>query len=141
MSARFRKTRRYKKVVCCVLNLCTRFFHQTVHVDQTVHSLCARFRKKRRYTKVVCCVLNLCTRFFHQTVHVDQTVHSMCARFRKKRRYTKIVCCVLMILPTPVLALQLCENALKMNCQCYERHIPQEEALCESPLLRAELVH
>ena len=40
----------------------------------------------------------------------------MCARFRKKRRYTKVVCCLVMILPTPVLALQLCENALKMNC-------------------------
>ena len=65
----------------------------------------------------------------------------MCARFRKKRRYTKVVCSVLMILPTPVLALQLCENALKMNCRCYERHIPQDEALYKSRLLRAELVH
>ena len=83
----------------------------------------AKFRKTRRYMKVVCCVLNLCTRFCHQTVHVDQTVHSMCTRFRKKRCYTKVVCCVLMILPTPVLALQLCENALKMNCQCCERQI------------------
>ena len=94
-----------------------------------------------RYTKVVCCMLNLCTRFCHQTVHVDQTVHSMCARFRKKRRYTKVVCSVLMILPTPVLAMQLCENALKMNCPCCERQIPQDEALYESRLLRAELVH
>ena len=101
----------------------------------------ARFRKTRRYTKVVCYVPTLCTRFFHQTVHVDQTVHSMCARFRKKRRYTKVVCCLLMILPTPVLALQLCENALKTNCQCCECQIPQDEALYESRLLRAELVH
>ena len=65
----------------------------------------------------------------------------MCARFCKKRRYTKSVCCVLMILPKPVLALQLCQNALKMNCQCCERHIPQDEALYESRLFRAELVH
>ena len=65
----------------------------------------------------------------------------MCAGFRKKRRYTKVVCCVLMILPTPVLAMHLCENALKMNCQCYERQIPQDNALYESRLLHAELVH
>ena len=65
----------------------------------------------------------------------------MCAGFRKKRRYTKVVCGVLMILPTPVLALQLCENALKMSCQCCERQIPQDEALYKSCLLRAELVH
>ena len=65
----------------------------------------------------------------------------MCARFRKKRRYTNVVCCVLMILPTPDLALKLCENALKMTCQCYERQIPQDEALYENRLLRAELVH
>ena len=63
LSARFRKTRRYTKVVCCVLNLCTRLFLQTVHGDQTVHALSARFRKTRRYTKVVRCVLKLCTRF------------------------------------------------------------------------------
>ena len=54
---RFRKTRRYTKVVCCVLNLCTRFFHQAGHGHQTVHAMTARFRKTRRYTKVVCCVL------------------------------------------------------------------------------------
>ena len=101
----------------------------------------ARFRETRRYTKVVCCVPNLCTRVRHQTVHVDQTVHSMCARFRKKRRYTKVVCSVLMILPTPVLAMQLCENALKMTGPCCERQIPRDEALYESRLLRAELVH
>ena len=65
----------------------------------------------------------------------------MCARFREKRRYRKVVCCVLMILPTPVWALQLCENALKMNCPCCERQIQQDEALLESRLLRAELVH
>ena len=76
----------------------------------------ARIRQTRRYRKVVCGVLNLCTRFCHQSVHVDQAIHSMCAGFRKKRRYTKVVCCVVMILPTPVLAMQLCENALEMNC-------------------------
>ena len=65
----------------------------------------------------------------------------MCARFRKKRRYTKVIFCVLMILPTPVLALQLCANALKMNCQYCERQIPQDEALYENRLLRAEHVH
>ena len=53
----------------------------------------------------------------------------MCATFRKKRRYTKVVCSVLMILPTPVLAMQLCENALKINGQRCERQIPQDEAL------------
>ena len=53
----FCKTRRYTKVICCVLKLCTRFFHQTVHGDQTVQVVSARFRKTRRYTKVVCCVL------------------------------------------------------------------------------------
>ena len=89
----------------------------------------ATFRKTRRYTKVVCCVLNLCTRFCHQTVHVDQTVHSMCATFRKKRRYTKVVCCVLRIHSHILWALQLCENALKMNCPCCDRQIPQDEAL------------
>ena len=65
----------------------------------------------------------------------------MCTRFRKKRRYTKVVFCLVMILPTPVLALQLCENALKMNCRCRERQIPQDKALYESRLLRAQLVH
>ena len=69
MSARFRKKRRYTKVVCCVLNLCTRFFHRKVEGDQILHAMSARFRKTRRYTKVVCCVLNLCTRFFHRKVH------------------------------------------------------------------------
>ena len=43
-------------MVCCVLNLCTRFFHQTVHSDKTVPAVSARFRKTRRYTKVVYCV-------------------------------------------------------------------------------------
>ena len=97
MSATFRKTMRYKKVVCCVLNLCSRFFHQTVRGDQTVHAVSARFRKTRRCTKVVCCVLSWCTRFIHQTVRGDQTVHAVSARFRRTRRYTKVVCCVLMI--------------------------------------------
>ena len=46
MSARFRKTRRYTKVVCCVLNLCTRFFHRKVQGDQIFHAMSARFRKK-----------------------------------------------------------------------------------------------
>ena len=95
MSARFRKTRRYTKVVCCVLNLCTRFFHRKVQGDQILHAMSARFRKTRRYTKVVCCVLNLCTRFFHRKVQGDQILHAMSARFRKTRRYTKVVCCVL----------------------------------------------
>ena len=95
LSGRFRKTRRYTKVVCCVLNLCTRFFHQKVQGDQTVHAVSARFRKTRRYTKVVCCVLDLCTRFFHPKVRGNQTVHAVSARFRKTRRYTKVVCCVL----------------------------------------------
>ena len=95
MSARFRKTRRYTKVVCCVLNLCTRFFHRKVRGDETVHVVSARFRKTRRYTKVVRCVLNLCTRFFHRKVRGDQTVHAVSATFRKTRRYTKVVCCVL----------------------------------------------
>ena len=53
----------------------------------------------------------------------------MCARFRKKRRYTKVVCCVLMIHSHTLWALQLCENALKMNCPCCERQVPQDEAL------------
>ena len=65
----------------------------------------------------------------------------MCARFRKKRRRTKVVCSVLMILPTPVLAMQVRENAMKMNCPCCERHNPQDEALYEDRLLRGELVH
>ena len=150
MSARFRKTRRYTKVVCCVLKLCTRFFHQAVHGHQTVHAVSARhghqtvhavsarFRKTRRYTKVVCCVLKLCTRFFYQAVHGHQTVHAVSARFRKTRRYTKVVCCVLMI---PVLDVQLLENALKMKCPCCERQIPQDEALYKSGLLRAEILH
>ena len=83
MSAGFRKTRRHTKVVCCVLNLCTRFFHQKVRGDQPVHAVSARFRKTRRYTKVVCCVLNLCTRFIHQKVRGDQPVHAVSARFHK----------------------------------------------------------
>ena len=95
VSARFRKTRGYTKVVCFVLNLCTRFFHRKVRGDQILHAVSARFRKTRRYTKVVCCVLNLCTRFFHQKVQGDQILHAMSARFRKTRRYTKVVCCVL----------------------------------------------
>ena len=49
--------RQIPQVVRCVLKLCTRFFHQTVHGDQTVHAVSARSRKTRRYTKVVCCVL------------------------------------------------------------------------------------
>ena len=70
MSASFRKTRRYTKVVCRLLNLCTTFFHQTVRGDQTVHAVSARFRKMRRYTKVVCCVLMIHshTRFGSVTV-------------------------------------------------------------------------
>ena len=65
----------------------------------------------------------------------------MCARFRKKRRYTKVVCSVLMNNSHTVLAMQLCENALKMNYRCCECQIPQDEALYQSRLLRAELVH
>ena len=95
VSASFHKTRRYTKVVCCVVNLCTRFFRRRVRGDQTVHAVSATFRKTRRYTKVVCCVGNLCTRFFHRRVRGDQTVHAMSASFRKTRRYTKVVCCVL----------------------------------------------
>ena len=95
VSARFRKTRRYTKVVCCVLHLCTRVFHRRVRGDQTVHAVSGRFRKTRRYTKVVCCVLHLCTRVFHQKVRGDPTVHAVSARFRKTRRYTKVACCVL----------------------------------------------
>ena len=45
VTARFRKTRRYTKVVCCVLNLCTRFFHRKVQGDQILHAMSARFRK------------------------------------------------------------------------------------------------
>ena len=85
----------YKSCLLRVLNLCTRFIHQTVDGDQTVHGVSARFRKTRRYTKVICCVLNLCTRIFHQTGHGDQTVHAMSAGFRKTRHYTKVVCGVL----------------------------------------------
>ena len=146
VSARFRKTRRYTKVVCCVLNLCTRFFHRKVQGDQILHAMSARFRKTRRYTKVVCCVLNLCTRFFHQTIRVDQTIHAVSARFRKTRRYTKVVCCVLMVwyggYPRALLLLNLCTRFFhrKVHAWC-ERQIPQDEALYKSRLLRAELVH
>ena len=49
MSARFRKTRRYTKVVCGVLKLCTGFFHQTVHSDDTVHAVSARFGNTKLY--------------------------------------------------------------------------------------------
>ena len=132
VSAMFRKTRRYTKVVCCVLNLCTRFFHRKVQGDQILHAMSARFRETRRYIKVVCCVLNLCTRFFHRKVQGDQIIHAMSAIFRKMGRYTKVGCCVL----------NLCTRFFHRKVHpCCERQIPQDEALYKSGLLRAELVH
>ena len=134
MSARFRKTRRYTKVVCCVLRI-----HPHTRLDSAIMQKCLDPHP--------IWALQLCKNA------LKITVHAVSAKFRKTRRYIKVVCCVLMIHPHirlgsaimlkcldphPVWALQLCKNALKMNCPCCERQIPQDEALYKSRLFRAD---
>ena len=68
-----RKTRRCTKVFCLLLELCTRFFHQTVCADQTANAVSAKFRKTRRYTKVVCGVLMI-----HSHTRLDPAIMQKC---------------------------------------------------------------
>ena len=91
VSARFRKTRRYTKVVSCVLNLCTGFFHRKVGGESNP-PCCERqipqdeALYKSRLLRTEPCALGS----FIEKVRGDQILHAVSARFRKIYYYTPL---------------------------------------------------
>ena len=78
---------------------------------------------------------------FQRFSYFHQTVHALSARFRKTRRYTNVICCVMEIPPSRASPARVwClqgRTPVVTYRPCFERQIPQDEALYKCRLLRA----
>ena len=78
---------------------------------------------------------------FQRFSYFHQIVHALSAKFRKTRHYTNVVCCVLEIPPSRASPARVwClqgRTPVVTYRPCFERQIPQDEALYKCRLLRA----